>query len=342
MFYKSEIYVRNSFLPLIGVTLLSLVFQTPSFAFAKPVFQNEDPIVDPSGKETKLEPKTNRSANNVIELGEQPRRWPGHLDSVKTNSEIDQILSQPIGLSFDDVPFREIMEELSKRFSVNVLLDQSAINDSLDYGEPFSFSIKNVPLATAMRLMLQEKNATFLVDDGVIRIISKDVEGDTEFFRLQIYDCRKLLVMISRNADMFTDLPSGGGFGGGGAQFGNGGMSSKPAFELPDNHIHLHFGNRVSSELVDRQDSETDGSGKAVAKAKEEIVPHPSEREVRYETYHLIELIKSSITCEEWDGAIGDSTLTAVGGLLVLNGTQFQIEQTKKLLEELESTFAEE
>lgn len=143
-------------------------------------------------------------------------------DSIRlTGSENDEkilrALEEPATLDYEDTPWRDIEEELESKYKINIVLDQSAIDDALSQDEPVTVNLRGIRLKSALRLMLKKKNATFIVRDEVLQIISLDDAEDAEYFVTNVYNVGDLV------APRFAPMSFGGGFGGGGGGFGGGG-----------------------------------------------------------------------------------------------------------------------
>ena len=116
--------------------------------------------------------------------------------TTRENQKIEQALDQLCRFEYDETPFIDVMDDLREHYGFNVLLDTSAKDDSLTEDEPLTFSIVDIPLRDALALMLMEKNATFQIDHGVLKIISLDVADAPEYMRRKIFDCRALLMKM--------------------------------------------------------------------------------------------------------------------------------------------------
>ncbi len=56
-----------------------------------------------------------------------------------------------------------------------------------------TFRLRGNTLAKALELMLSPFNATYMIDEGVVVIISKDNAHEPEFLRVKMFDCKKLI-----------------------------------------------------------------------------------------------------------------------------------------------------
>lgn len=145
-------------------------------------------------------------------------------DDSRRNTEIRKILTTEASLDCVEMEFADVMESLSEEYGVNFILDHTARNDSLQRDTPIDFSIQGIPLNKALKLMLLEHNATYLVSDGVVRIISLDVASASDYFSRQIFDVSVLVKQINnaqrsnRNVDgqIHSETDSGGAPSGGG------------------------------------------------------------------------------------------------------------------------------
>ncbi|MEM7457161.1 MAG: hypothetical protein AAF456_22660 [Planctomycetota bacterium] len=142
------------------------------------------------------------------------------------DERILSILDEPASFSYDDVPFEDVMRDLRIDYGINVILDTSAREDSLAMDEPITFEVSQIRLKNALRLMLKDYNATFIVRDEVMKIISLDVASDPENFVTNVYNVGDLVAPRQFRGG------GGGGFGGGGlggggrggGGFGGGGL----------------------------------------------------------------------------------------------------------------------
>ena len=148
-------------------------------------------------------------------------------------SESDELILSALNtkadFAHDDIPFIEIMDQLRDEYGINVALDQSAEDDSLNEDSSITFNAKDIRLKNALRLMLGDNNATFVVKDEVLLIISKDVASDPEFFVRNVYNVGDLVaprIPIQGGGGIGGGQGGGGqggGFGGGGGGRGGGG-----------------------------------------------------------------------------------------------------------------------
>jgi hypothetical protein len=225
--------------------------------------------------------------------------------STQRDQETERELTQVIDLEFDETPFIEVMESISKRSGLRLLLDHSCRDDMLSEDEPITFQMKGVPLGKVLQLLLGEKNATFMLGDGIIRIIYEDVAGDSKFFRLKTFDCRNILDnlrvlerqrigTVNAQTDHVTVATEHGANGA--AATGLAGAGT--------------MGGNMGAEC-----------GSATLAPNAETM--------------LMDLIRKMVNSDDWDQSGGQMTLQIVGGVLVVNGTQDTFGKIDKLLQDL-------
>ncbi len=239
-----------------------------------------------------------------------------HLESSKIlNAEaIDAKLNTPISLEFDQTPFQEVMTDLAEVIGTNIILDQSASDDSLTPNQQITFRLKNVRLRTALKLLLQEHNATYQLTDGAVKIISLDVANDLSRFRRRIFDCRQLIGKIVENTSEFAagmnglDLESG---------FGsiNPGTSSGGVFN------QLAGSNRIP-QRASAQDSTADHE-RLTKKQAASI---------------LLDTIRNSIHPDDWNDTNGDFSADMFGGLIIISASEDCLFDVQKFLSDLNET----
>ena len=140
-------------------------------------------------------------------------------------------LDKPANFSgWVEKPFSEIKEELEDLYKINIVLTEGAENEGLSVDEPFNSSITGISLRNALRIELAKKNATFVVKDEALQIITLEEKNDEKWFATQVYNVADLVApRQNRNGGGGGGFgqqgltSGGGGFGGGGGGFGGGG-----------------------------------------------------------------------------------------------------------------------
>ena len=183
---------------------LNADFGSPNTAWA----QETDDAANPFGKSTDASdaPKTIRKAavkkaQPESAKAEQakvvPKKaGPRHSANTLKAHQLRDTLESITNLEYVEIPFIDVKRELEDKYGFNIVLDQSAIDDSLTDEELVTVRLRDISLSNALRLMLRNFNATYVVQDGFIKIISIDNAGDPFFFSQRMINVRSLLGLI--------------------------------------------------------------------------------------------------------------------------------------------------
>jgi uncharacterized protein YceK len=246
--------------------------------------------------------------------------------ALSTDQKNRETLKQRVTLDFEEIPFVDVMDMIRAEYVLNILLDQSAKDDSLTEDELVTFKVKDIELGTALQLMLHEFNATYLVRDEVVRIISKDVAYDPEYFAQRIINCEDLIRQLQLSNPVKTNTittvqtVSAAAASQRQRRGGNGGGV-----------FNLVRGDQIKG-LVDAQ-----GQVDKEEQAKTWFLVQSGQFNAESA---LLDLIKTSVAPDDWDDTNGDGTVMIVGGCLVIRQTEGAINQTERLLRDLQATMA--
>lgn len=248
--------------------------------------------------------------------------------STKSADElIREVLEQKVDLNYEDTPFVEIMDELSQVYGINVMLDQSAVDDSLSEDDLVTFKASNIKLKAALRVLLDQFNTTYLVKNEVLLLISKDVAKNPEFLTRRIINCQVLLEKIAavdpRNQNTISGVyrigeAVSGGFGGPPA--GGGGVFS------------LVPGDKIDGLIDEKGQIDKEKQANTWFIVKRGFNPGMD----------LMDTIKTSIAPDDWDDTNGEGSITLVGGCLVVQQTEQVVEEIQNLLVELSNSMDQE
>jgi len=113
----------------------------------------------------------------------------------------EKALEKVIDLDYQETVFSDVKAELEKISGLNIILDETAIDDSLTHEELVTVRLRGISLANALKLMLWSYNATYVIDAGVVRIISIDNMHDPKNLRLRLFDCKNLVAKLGENGE---------------------------------------------------------------------------------------------------------------------------------------------
>lgn len=246
-----------------------------------------------------------------------------HHGSIATQQTLvaERALKQLVDFNYDERPFDEIEEELETITGVNFILSRSAIDDSLTPDEPITFNLHQVPLGKALTLMLESKNATYVIDEGVVVIISLDDAEDAKWFRVKMFDCRELVKKLPETRP--TTNTTGGHFGSG--NLGGGGMFSMPV------------------QATQKDSTSTPSAAESLDQKLEKILTimraqAAAERPKPSRDYTLLNLVQSIIQPDTWtETGQGLGQIKVVNGILVVAQTELVLREVENLIADLES-----
>ena len=250
-------------------------------------------------------------------------------------------------LSFDlaEQSFSDVLEQLEKKTGLNFVLTSSAMDDSLSGKQPITFQINAMPLNKALALMLESHNAAYVINGGVVKIISLDDAMDPKWHRIKMFDCRKLLDSLPETSPVAsTNAVSGGGAkvrgatedtGGGGNRAGGGMFAIQPmAPQLPA---------LQSPSLVLRQDPARNDSklleqklGQLVALVQAQAQAGAEKSQVKPSSEHtLLDLVTTMVSPDSWEQAMGAGKIRLVNGILIISQTESTLLEISSFLTDL-------
>lgn len=238
------------------------------------------------------------------------------------SNRVRTTLNKSITINFDETPFIDVMEGFREEYGINVLLDQSAIDDSLTEDDPISFRIRGANFGSALNMMLKKHNATYVINDGVLCIISRDVASDPEYFTRRIINCRDLLHKIKSSNPAAANHISG--------------IYPMSAAQAKLRQTSQRAGGGVFdivpasqiSNLVGNQAQEEDATEKRPDQLY--LVQRGFSAEAR-----LTDVIKASIAPDDWDDTNGDGSIAFIGGCIVIQHSEEVIADIEQFLGEL-------
>lgn len=172
------------------------------------------PLVFPDAEEW-IEKKANRAKYQNVRLagGENERHILNQLDTR-------------VDLVYDAEPFGDVKAELEENLTINIVIDPN-LEGVLDEDTEVSANLAGITLSKGLRTMLKAVDATYVVKDEVLLIISIDDEGENEYLVTDVYNVGDLVAPRSSP----TAFGGGqGGFGGGGQGGGLGGGAQGGGF----------------------------------------------------------------------------------------------------------------
>lgn len=244
----------------------------------------------------------------------------------RLSDKIRQRLQAPITLDYDEEAWSDVEQDLESRLGINIILDQSAKDDSLDVDEPMSIQLRDVPGNYALRLLLGEKNATYFVQAGVVRVISLDESQEPEYFVRKVFDANSLLSAINRWNHLHRQ------------------KSKKPAAPESETSDSNHSTSSHSRVIVRAAASAGQyggggggrGGGGSGVFVQGSSGPGTETSGLSPAEEQLTELIFQSVDQDQWmDYGSGMATMSVVCGQLVVFGSESLVTDIDELLSDL-------
>lgn len=137
--------------------------------------------------------------SNVGELSPKQAE-PAPRASWVSRGEIDleAMLEKKVNFDFKEVVLAEVRKVIQENMGVATYLHESALDDALDDDVLITFrSGGELSMRKALELMLEPYNADFIIDENVIKIISRDLVDEQQFFIRRIFNARPLIKLIA-------------------------------------------------------------------------------------------------------------------------------------------------
>ncbi|MGQ9574389.1 MAG: hypothetical protein ACUVUC_03660, partial [Thermoguttaceae bacterium] len=131
---------------------------------------------------------------------------------------LDALRSPVEGFEFENTPLTDVIDHLRNVHNINIVLDMKALEDQqIDPStQMVNLSLKGVSLRSALRLMLNPMDLTYIIEDEVLLITSLD-RAESKLVT-KVYPVADLVIPVQSTGMM-------GGFGGLGGMYGGfGGM----------------------------------------------------------------------------------------------------------------------
>jgi len=100
-----------------------------------------------------------------------------------------------VTLEFNETPLEEAVEFIQQFSGLNILIDSTVTERHPKGSVKITMKVKDLPLASALKLMLETRGLTLLYRDQVLLVVTEDRANRSLF--LQVYDVRDLLMKIN-------------------------------------------------------------------------------------------------------------------------------------------------
>lgn len=227
--------------------------------------------------------------------------------------------------NYSQQPIEQIVAALKQAHGIEIVIDPTARDGDLPEKVMIDFQMGKVTLRTGLMAMLRIHNGTLQIEDNVLKIISRDVANDPEYFRTRHFQCESLLQLLISTDSLVTQRraipeskPGSPGINGR-TQIHGGGV-----FQVPENSSAgpLATGNVVPSNLMNFERAPIE---------YEDVSPRRQASEI------LLNLIQNHVGPGEWfSTGEGDGVLSLSGGILTATQSEEILDGVKRLLHDLE------
>ncbi len=105
---------------------------------------------------------------------------PGAGPLATAERELQRRLSLPVRLDFENAPLREVLADLRTTCGINIVEDLPTLHEAgVSLDSPVTIKLDQVPLRSALNLILAQVKLTDIVNDGVLWITTKEVARGT-------------------------------------------------------------------------------------------------------------------------------------------------------------------
>ena len=143
-----------------------------------------------------------RLATTTAQVAEAPAPGPlsaGISNATPVEEHILETLRSQTHFEFVDTPLSDVVEYLKDLHGIEIQLDKKKLEElGVAADTPITRSLKDVPLRSALRLILHELDLTYLVDSDVLLITTQ--EAADQKLRTVVYPVQDLVV-VSQDED---------------------------------------------------------------------------------------------------------------------------------------------
>lgn len=121
-------------------------------------------------------------------------------------ARINRALDLDTAFDYLDQPLSDVVQDIAFAHNIPIIIDAKALLDfGIDLNSPVSISLKGISLRSALRLLLNELELTYMIQDEVLQVTTPE-EAETRP-SIRIYSISDLLPSDGdRDAEVFVEL----------------------------------------------------------------------------------------------------------------------------------------
>ena len=257
------------------------------------------------------------------DAGEKPAEanlLPSRLEATK---KIEHALAQEAEFDFVDTPLRNVVNFLSEKHAIPVILHHKALEEAaIDPDTPITSRLRGITLRSALQLTLEELGLTYVVRHEVLQITTRDAADAT--LMTKVYDCRELLALPRPPGSERPKATRGGG--------GFFAVQDEPATKAPATGDT--GGTTPSTGGMAPPSGTSEGGGQTGAGGFGSGGPGGKDAQQREpsDADNLIEVITTTVNPDTWDEVGGPGTIAEYKGLLLVTQTGDIHHEVERLL----------
>ncbi len=141
--------------------------------------------------------------------------------SSKAEERISAELDKQTDVDFQDQPLTDVVTFLADFHNIPIIIDTEALTEEgIATDTPVTRTLTGVKLRSALKIILQPLQLSYVIEDEVMKITTLTKEKDR--LQTRVYPVGDLVVILQAGGGGLGGQQGGGGFGGGGQQGGGG------------------------------------------------------------------------------------------------------------------------
>jgi type II secretory pathway component GspD/PulD (secretin) len=108
---------------------------------------------------------------------------------------VSKLANLRVTLEFNDTPLEDVIEFVRQFTQLNILIDASVTEKHGKNGVKITMKVKDLPLGSAFKLMLETQGLTMVYRDRVLLVVTEDRANQT--LVMQVYDVRDLMMKVN-------------------------------------------------------------------------------------------------------------------------------------------------
>lgn len=118
---------------------------------------------------------------------------PPASDSEQALAKLEAALARKVSLSALDMPFKDAIADLAKQAQVQIRLTKKIEDAGVEAHQPVTISLRDVPLRTCLRNLLDRVQLTYVIGREVISVTTPEDASSVEHLLIRVYPVKDLI-----------------------------------------------------------------------------------------------------------------------------------------------------